>query len=101
MGAGKSYTERVWGLQKLRDICVGTTVAATSSQLHSSSSNSNSGSAPQVEVAAPRCGVARKQAVDDACGLHHAIVLAQVVLGLGQEGVQPAIAANQRHLPGG
>ena len=52
----------------------------------------------QVEVAAAGGGLARKEAVHDARHLHHALVLAQVVLGLRQEGVLPPIAPDQRDL---
>ena len=57
------------------------------------------GSTPaKVEVSAAGGGLARKEAVDDSGHLHHAVVLAKVVLGLGQECVLPPVAANQRDL---
>ena len=52
----------------------------------------------EVEVPSAGGGFAREEAVDDSGHLHHAVVLAQVVLGLGQERVLPPVAAYQRYL---
>ncbi len=53
---------------------------------------------PEVEVAAARARVLRKEPVEYAGRLHHAVVLAQVVLGLGQESVLAAVAAQELDL---
>jgi len=57
-------------------------------------------SAPaQVEVAPAGGRLAGEEVVDDARDLHHAAVLAQVVLRLGQEHVLVPVAPQQHDLP--
>ena len=51
--------------------------------------------------ATPSTGlVAVQQHIEQACKLHHAQVLAQIVLGLGQKGPVAAVGALERHLLG-
>ncbi len=52
------------------------------------------------QVPAAGGGAAGQQPVEDAHHLHHARVLAQVVLGLGQERVLVAVGAQELNLRG-
>lgn len=56
------------------------------------------GKAAQQEISAAGSGLLGKEVVEHARHLQQAVVLAQVVLWLGQETVLPSIAAHEAHL---